>query len=112
LSPRIEYGDALLVDLADRVSQQNLDHTDIDVLLKQVRCKAVPQSMRGGNQVKLASQGPAGMPKPLQETRFSDCSREPDNLCTFVSSPRDGAKRLGGVPSQNRKPSFASRHRP
>ena len=28
------------------VSQQNLDHTDIDVLLKQVRCKAVPQSMR------------------------------------------------------------------
>jgi len=24
-----------------------LDHTDIDVLLKQVRCKAVPQSMRG-----------------------------------------------------------------
>ena len=28
------------------VSQQNLDHPDIDVLLKQVGCKAVPQSMR------------------------------------------------------------------
>jgi hypothetical protein len=26
-----------------RVPQKNLDHTDIDVLLKQVRCKAVPQ---------------------------------------------------------------------
>ena len=30
-----------------RVPQKNLDHPDIDVLLKQVRCKAVPQCMRG-----------------------------------------------------------------
>src|SRR4029077_6355748 len=28
------------------VPQKNLDHPDIDVLLKQVRCKAVPQGMR------------------------------------------------------------------
>jgi len=28
------------------VTQQNLDHADIDVLLQQVRCKAVPQRMR------------------------------------------------------------------
>src|SRR4029077_12788355 len=29
-----------------RVPQKNLDYTDIDVLLKHVRCKAVPQGMR------------------------------------------------------------------
>ena len=29
----------------------------------------------------------AGMPKPFPEGRFSDCSCETDNLCTFVSSP-------------------------
>src|SRR5208337_4083617 len=29
------------------VAQQNLDHANVDVLLEQVRCKAVPQSMRG-----------------------------------------------------------------
>jgi hypothetical protein len=30
-----------------RVPQKNLDHADIDVLLKQVLCKTVPQGMRG-----------------------------------------------------------------